>query len=478
MIYYQPNDGVCGDFIPYYNKERKVFELYYLHDYRGADGHGEGTDWRRITATDMRTFCEEGEMIPRGTPDSRDLFCYTGCVVEHAGVQHIFYTGHNYHLMETSGRKESVMHAVSTDGVHWDKRLDLTFFAPEGLDIELNDWRDPYVFYNEEEQRWWMLLCTRKKTGPDRLRGATGLLKSDDLDRWEYCGSFWSPSNCWCPECPELFRWGKYWYFIYSTFSEAEGFRTYYRMAESLNGPWKAPAYNTFDARAFYAGKTACDGEHRYIFGWNPTKEGDKDNGVWQWGGSLVVHELWQTENGELRVKMPQALNENYDSGYVPKFEQFLQNCRIEGESLTVCAASGFAVAKGEVLPAKCMITAQIRLSEGTQDAGLWLHGDDNGDQGYYLRLEAKHNKLAFDRVYRFCDHNELERHAEVTTGTWHSLTVLLDGTEMTAYLDGAVALSARMYDFGNNRLFAFASDGEACFRGLRVCVPAEEGRA
>lgn len=474
MIYYLPKDGVCGDFIPYYNQERKLFELYYLHDYRGV-GHGEGTDWRRITSKDMASFREEGEIISRGAADGRDLFCYTGCVVIHKGVQHIFYTGHNYHLAEAGGRKESVMHAVSKDGKTWEKRHELTFYAPEGLDIELNDWRDPYVFYNEEDKCWWMLLCTRKKFGPDRLRGATGLLKSDDLDHWRYCDSFWSPSNCWCPECPELFKWGKYWYFIFSTFTEAEGFRTYYRMSESVNGPWRAPAYNTFDARAFYAGKTACDGEHRYIFGWNPTKEGNTDFGVWQWGGSLVVHELWQTENGELRVKMPEAVNENYDDGYVPAFEPYLKSMSKQGCEMTLSAESGFALAKGEELPEKCMLTVKIRLKEGTQDAGLWFRGDDNGDEGYYLRLEAKHDKLAFDRIHRAWDHNELERNADISTETWHRLTVLLDGTEMTAYLDGTVALSARMYDYRNNRLFAFASDGEAVFRDLRIHLPAEE---
>lgn len=39
-IFYLPKDGVCGDFIPYYNSKRKCYELYYLHDYRRLQ-------WRR-----------------------------------------------------------------------------------------------------------------------------------------------------------------------------------------------------------------------------------------------------------------------------------------------------------------------------------------------------------------------------------------------------------------------------------------------
>ena len=159
------------------------------------------------------------------------------------------------------------MHATSVDGITWEKQPQDTFFAAEDReDIEQDDWRDPFVFYQEEEQKWWMLLCTRKKEGPSRRRGATGLLTSDDLVHWSYEGSYWDPHMCWCPECPDLFQWGEYWYFIYSTFCETQGLRTYYRISKSSRGPWKNPGNNCFDGRAFYAGKTASDGKSRYIF--------------------------------------------------------------------------------------------------------------------------------------------------------------------------------------------------------------------
>jgi beta-fructofuranosidase len=314
-----------------------------------------------------------------------------------------------------------------------------------------------------------MLLCTRKKTGPDRMRGATGLLKSNDLDHWEYCGSFWDPSNCWCPECPDLFKWGKYWYFIYSTFNEAEGLRTYYRMAETLAGPWKAPNYNTFDGRAFYAGKTAFDGEKRYIFGWNPTRTGDVDSGVWQWGGCLVAHELIQLPNGELRVNMPKAINDLFGEATKPQFKPMLKQLEQTEDSLILTAESGFGTAVSEPIPETCMIQMDIWLEPGTRDAGLVLHADEAGDEGYYLRLEAMHSKLVFDRTHRVCEHIDIERYADIATGCWHSLTILLDGTAVTAYLDDTVALSARMYDYTGNRIIPFVSDGIAKFRNLRI---------
>lgn len=148
-----------------------------------------------------------------------------------------------------------------------------------------------------------------EKGGALPAAGATGLLVSDDLKRWDYRGSLWSPSYCWCPECPDLFQWGAYWYFLYSTFSETEGLRTYYRISDSPRGPWKNPGNNLFDGRGFYAGKTASDGVNRYLFGWNPTRTGDQDAGRWQWGGHLIVHKLLQLPDGQLRAAMPDALD-------------------------------------------------------------------------------------------------------------------------------------------------------------------------
>ena len=50
------------------------------------------------------------------------------------------------------------------------------------------------------------------------------------------------------------------------------------------------------------------------MYGWNPTRENNahhfaplgydgKDCNTWDWGGNLIVHELWQDEDGDLFVK-------------------------------------------------------------------------------------------------------------------------------------------------------------------------------
>ena len=470
-IFYKPQDGVCGDFIPFYNKKRNCFELYYLHDYRRLNGEGEGTPWRRITTTDMVNFREEGEILARGTQEDQDLFCYTGCVVEHEGLYHIYYTGHNYHFTGEGEHKESVMHATSCDGVTWEKQPQDTFFAPEDRnDIEKDDWRDPFVFYQEEEQKWWMLLCTRKKEGPSRRRGATGLLKSDDLVHWNYEGSYWSPHMCWCPECPDLFHWGKYWYFIYSTFCETEGLRTYYRISESVRGPWRNPGNNCFDGRAFYAGKTASDGKSRYIFGWNPTKTGDKDDGIWQWGGNLIVHKLKQEADGSLCVEMPEKIEDAYCEADTLCLQPVHGAFTARDNGFVLEERFGVGSVSAAEIPGECMLTFDILLSKDTDSAGLMFKVKEEGAEGYYVRFEPKRGRFLFDREPCYPHEKvEIERFVSLETEQWHSVKVILDGTCILIYLDDRYALSARMYDFDSDQMLFFVNDGEVQIRNLKL---------
>ena len=64
-----------------------------------------------------------------------------------------------------------------------------------------------------------------------------------------------------------------------------------------------------------------------------------------------------------------------------------------------------------------------------------------------------------------------------VLSGIWHKLTVLLDGTAVTAWLDDAYALSARMYEYQQKRIIPFVSDGAVTFRKLTV-RPLKEAEA
>ena len=158
-------------------------------------------------------------------------------------------------------------------------------------------------FWNDDAGEYWMLLAAREKDGPSNRRGCIALMTSPDLEEWEVKPPFWSPRLYYTHECPDLFRWDDFWVLVYSTFSERNV--THYRVSKTLNGPWLAPENDTFDGRAFYAAKTAGDGKRRFVFGWNPTRENEADDGDWQWAGHMVAHELLVLDETGFRLTSP-----------------------------------------------------------------------------------------------------------------------------------------------------------------------------
>jgi beta-fructofuranosidase len=473
-LLYKPDGAWAADFIPFHSRGR--FHLYYLHDWRDKAGHGEGTPWYQVSTEDLVHFAEHGEMLPRGREDEQDLYVFTGSVIEGEGHYHIFYTGHNPHLRARGKPEQAVMHAVSDDLLHWHKVPGDTFFAPTDC-YEPHDWRDPFVFWNEEAQEYWMLLAARLKTGPSRRRGCTALCASKDLVTWQVREPFYSPGLYYTHECPDLFRMGDWWYLLFSEFSDK--CVTRYRMSRSLAGPWLTPDNDAFDNRAFYAAKTAADGRRRFIFGWNPTREPEKDDGGWQWGGNLVVHEVAQELDGTLSVRMPDAVSGAFARPLPLDLKLGLGSCKAAGRSVEIAAPGSFGCATAGPMPACCLITARVEFAPGTRACGLMLRTSDDLEEAYYIRLEPGQRRLVFDMWKRAGDRPfmvELERPLHLLAGQAVEIKVLVDGSVCEVYVGGKVAMSARLYDPRAGNWGVFVQEGMARFEDL--CIQGESGVA
>jgi len=465
-ILYRPNDGVLADVIPFY--WRGAYHLFYLKDYRDPQRHGEGTPWFHLVTRDFVRFEEWGEALPRGAPDEQDRWVFTGSVIEAEGAFHIFYTGHNPHFRATERPVQAVMRARSADLLAWEKDAAFRLSAPEGY--EPDDWRDPFVFWNAEAGAYWMLLAARRMDKPRRHSGCVALAVSRDLERWKVGEPLWAPDMYVTHECPDLFRIGAWWYLVYSTFSERSV--THYRMARDLGGPWLCPADDTFDARAFYAAKTAGNGARRYAFGWLPTREGECDQGRWQWGGNLVVHELRQRANGTLAARMPKAVDAAFDREIPLRPMPILGEWDMAGDAFVAHSVGRFSALGLGDLPDECLIEATVRFEPGTSGLGLLLRADPGLEAYYPVRLEPGNQRLAFDRWPRPGDQPfVLERPLAMAPEQPVRLRVLLDGTCAVVYADDEVALSCRTYDHPEGTLALFVSEGKARFESVRVCT-------
>jgi beta-fructofuranosidase len=467
QIYYKPEDGWAADFIPFFWKGE--YHLFYLKDFRDPPSRGEGTPWCHLVTSDFVHFQDHGECLPRGTVEEQDLYVFTGSVVYGEGRFHIFYTGHNPHLRQRGKPEQAIMHAVSDDLYAWKKVNEDTFFSPADR-FEAHDWRDPFVFFNQEAGEYWMLTAARLKEGPSRRRGCTALCTSKDLVKWEVKEPFYTPGMYFTHECPDLFRMGDWWYLVFSEFSEA--CVTRYRMARALAGPWITPQVDTFDGRALYAAKTAADGERRLLFGWNPTRVGESDTGGWQWGGNLAVHELGQREDGTLTVRIPGEVDAAYTAVQPVRFTRSWNADLPVGDAVWLDAASSFSAVSVGTQPEAGKITARATWKEGAKGFGIFLRGSEDFESGYYVRLEPQRQRLVFDSWPRAGDlpHMvEIERPVNLPADQAVKLVVTVQGTLCEVYLNDEVAMSARMYNHPAGDWGLFAQEAEVEFWEIGV---------
>jgi beta-fructofuranosidase len=476
-IFYRPDDGVLADVIPFY--WQGAYHLFYLKDYRDEAGHGQGTPWFHLVTRDFVSFEEWGEAIPRGPQGSQDLWVFTGCAIEREGRFQILYTGHNGNFHGTGKPVQAVLRATSDDLRTWTKDTRFSFFAPAGY--EPDDWRDPFVFWNEDAGEYWMLLAARQQEGPSSRRGCVALAASADLERWEVRPPFWAPDLYYTHECPDLFRMGDWWYLVYSTFSERH--ITHYRMSRSLLGPWLCPADDAFDGRAYYAAKSAGDGNRRFLFGWLPTRRGERDDAPWEWGGNLVVHELRQRPDGTLAVRLPEAVQAAFGRALPLSFRPLLGEWKAPDlneeqapdatpGAFRARAQSRFSALSLGPLPRESMVEATLTLAPGTAAAGLLLRAEGKLDGGYAVRVEPSRQRLVIDRWPRPGDQPfMLERPLALAPGKPVRLRALIDDTCLVVYADDETALSCRMYEPRGSELGLFVAEGETRFDEVALRV-------
>lgn len=279
---------------------------------------------------------------------------------------------------------------------------------------------------------------------------------------------------------------------LFSTFSER--FATHYRIVGAAEGDFVSPREDTFDGRGFYAGKTASDGEKRFIFGWVPTKKEENDYGDYEWAGNLVVHELMQRKNGTLYAGMPSGIKRYFQQEVPFLLNKICGNLskekngrfRMNGRNLFSAAVTE------EELPGRCLITAKMCFEEGTRALGILLRSDGEAEQSYYIRLEPYRNRMVFDMWPRKIKGEnedtweingdkpffpELERDCPLKPGEEYVISVLVDDTVCVVYMEGMTAMTSRIYNIKRGRLGVFVSEGCGEFYDLSIKRNSKDNR-
>ena len=476
-LFYTPPHARVGDVIPFYDEG--VFKPFYLKNWNNYYGEDRTDGWHMLTTPDNLHILSETPTGIRGG---------TGSVVKADGAYHLFYC-----VFKHDPQRQYICHAVSDDLARWTPLPEETFGPDEKIYLP-TDWRDPFVFWNGDEQCWWMLVCAQAQ-GPTLRRGCVGLCKSKDLHTWTCCAPLYAPQACMSAyECPDLFRIGGWWYLVFSQFTDR--FQTVYRMSRSLSGPWQRPANDAFDARAFYAAKTGTDGRRRYIYGWNPTRgrntwgfdpdprhEGD-DYKTYDWGGSMVVHEVWQHEDGTLGVRPIPALKEALTVPSPVKWQPLNGGWTVGDAAVSVDSPQAYAsILSVNDVPEVCRFEMSFAFGPGTDRVALAAQVDGEFARGYYFYFDPKRERVEYKSALRMHEQGgwtfpwdvELSRPLSLQPGRRYDVALYVDHSVMVLYVNDDVALSVRAYDLHDRRFGLAVADGSAEFTNIRLLT--REGR-
>ena len=173
-------------------------------------------------------------------------------------------------------------------------------------------------------------------------------------------------------------------YLVFSEYIECN--KIHIRRSKNLYGPWEAPFDDAFDGRAYYAGRTAFDGERRVLFGWVPTRIDNDDKNAYLWGGTFVPHEVFQKEDGTLGVKPVDQMMEAFD-GWKDLFNPCMKTIDTKEETL-LCEDTGSIAA----------FKTTVKFEEGTKEFSIRFYKDEETEVSYEYRFYVEENKVVFNK--------------------------------------------------------------------------------
>lgn len=433
-IFYQPDGFWFGDCMPFYKEG--IYYLFHQRDTRNPKPLTDPFGWSLVTTRDFVRFEDFGEVIPRGDNKDADQYIYAGSITQGIGEQLALYTGHNRQAKLEGRTSEVLMIASSQDLIHWEKDGEASKLIPQD-GYDKNDWRDPFVIFDDDSQKYVLVLGARKPASKKKPTGRLVYFESKDLKDWEFKGDYWAPNEFNMIEMPDIFEIDDTWYLLFSEYCEDK--KTKYRIGSGLFTNWKSPLDEAFDGKAYYAARTVGENETgRFLTGWVATKEQDSDLNIWDWGGALVPHQIIQNDDKTLGVKLPQTIIDHFEKSEI--FDGFkLENEFGKSEQFIVSDSEDYF-----------LFETRIVSQANTKEFAIKLFTDLETQEGYEYKISMVNNELSFGKTPnypwpQFFDKG-LQRPLSIEPEKEIQVKLIVDDSIAVLYINN-VALSTRMYD-------------------------------
>ncbi len=430
-----------GDANPYY--ENGEFYIYYLQN---SAYHS----WYLSKTSDLLTGTFSQEILPAsGDANEQDEWTGSGSVIkDQNGQYHLFYTGHN----ATHTPVEAIMHAVADDNTlkNWTTIDTDTFTGSNGYSDY--DFRDPFVFWNQAEQVYWMLITSRYNN-----QAVIGLYTSTDLSNWTAQTPLYSESSPLNLEVPEYFEFSNTPFMVYS---DQRNTSPVVKYLIEQNGQWVKPSYDHLDGRYFYAARSAGEENERLLFGWVPHTDGRNDGASPQWGGDLLIHQLHKHPSGELAVKMPDKLIAQLDTALSANPVWTQGTVQSQNNPISLAASSAFTLAEHSDVN-----RLRFNLSSQSADAiaGIQFRLPVSGqaDELAYLKLDPNTNtvKFYFDGDEQNTNNPSVSIPLDLLSGVHIDLWLNPQSGVGAIYINHYRALSFRLYGLADYQVGVFSDN-------------------
>ncbi len=458
--YYKPYAGYVGDPMPFYDPVAGDFKILYLQEFRPNRAGTYHPVWG-LSTPDAASYTALGELIPCGGLAEQDAAIGTGSTIYHPAdkLYYTFYTGNKYQP-GASENGQVVMVATSPDFETWTK--DRTFYLKGDADgYSKNDFRDPFVF--EGKDGVYHMVVSTTKDG----KGVLAEYTSADMKTWTHAGVFMPMHWDRFYECPDVFEMGDWWYLVYSDMSKYSRKVQYFKartLAElkKQTDPLAFPdgKEGVLDSRAFYAGKTASDGNNRYIWGWCPTRPGNDNTDVGadtepEWAGNLVAHRLVQHTDGTLSFGPIESIARKYATESTVKVMEKSEGASADNGSYTLNGSSyvlfnrlnvhnrisftvktagradkfGFSFARGT--DSEKYYTLVVNPEDNGRKRKINFEEEGDAGKGFIAGIDGYLFDTPADQVYR--------------------ITVCTDNSVCTVYINDNVAYTNRIYGIQKN---------------------------
>lgn len=270
-------------------EDGRDYHMFFLQAPRSL-GDSELRHWNvsigHAVSADLRSW----EVLPDALAPGRagqwdDYTTWTGSIVRHNDVWHMFYTGGTRH---ENGLIQRIGLATSQDLIEWTKHpdnpllvLDPRWYEPLDLDSWHDQaWRDPWLLQDARTGEWYAFITARSASGVADGRGVIGRARSIDLIEWEVLPPLTRPGDFGHLEVPQVVAANGINYLVFSV--AAEHYSARRCAAGSFTGTHYATLTDVFGAtlssneRGFgtplsplYGGKLVTDPRGDWCFlGW------------------------------------------------------------------------------------------------------------------------------------------------------------------------------------------------------------------